>query len=497
MKKNLMVLCVGLLTMALVFPCNAMSSEYICLDVPGNALRAFEKAEQVVIAKIADAGKSKSVEDALKSIDDVCNPMVPDAMIDIFSGNVMEIVSVVMVVEKTYKGNLKPGDKFEISYNICTPALRGRTFLLYLDKPMENRTEYGVSTFCGERSGIVEAAAEDILYLDNISKVKGKTRISGKISRSFGSGSGKDFSGRKIHIRQNDKVWELTTDSNGVFEIYDLPAGDYEIESEAPDKWNISSITSTSESDARNSSRIPNKNTITVALKNGEHASVKIGVTPVNAIRGRLLFSSGQPVTNGYLDAESVDGLAGSTRVMNPNGEFEIIVNREGDCVLVATWQIGFNDYSYYPGSINRDEAKVFTITPGAFFDIEFRIPEQEKTDISVKALYLDGKTNNIKANLKFTPQNVKIKPSEFRNIDSVDGKYNISIPKGVAGKLVGIIDIDNKVFKNCPEKMNPVPDKHTASVTTSSRSNEVLITGKEDGAEDIILKFPIIPYCE
>ncbi|HET8783803.1 MAG TPA: hypothetical protein VFM63_15425, partial [Pyrinomonadaceae bacterium] len=68
-------------------------------------------------------------------------------------------------------------------------------------------------------------------YLDKMDQVRGKTRVSGQYARGFYSGELK-VAGRKIRMVGETKTFEALTDENGVFEIYDLPPGDYRLEPE-------------------------------------------------------------------------------------------------------------------------------------------------------------------------------------------------------------------------------------------------------------------------
>ena len=66
------------------------------------------------------------------------------------------------------------------------------------------------------------------------------------------------------------------------------------------------------------------------------------------------------------------------------DGRFDIRVKAEGKYFLVAnangaiTEDTPFRTF-YYPGVVDKERAEVFSIAPGTFFDIEFRIPGFEK----------------------------------------------------------------------------------------------------------------------
>ena len=141
-----------------------------------------------------------------------------------------------MVIEKVYKGEAKVGQEFVFAQGDGANCLMrfseeyiGGRALYYLgDVPANN--EPMVVSFCG-RSASVERATEDLLYLDKLDQVRGKTRVSGKYAGGF---YGRDLkvAGRKIRFVADADSYETTTDENGVFEIYDLPPGNYRLEPE-------------------------------------------------------------------------------------------------------------------------------------------------------------------------------------------------------------------------------------------------------------------------
>jgi hypothetical protein len=65
--------------------------------------------------------------------------------------------------------------------------------------------------------------------LENMSKRRGKTRISGSIGGGFNYPE-IDVDGKKIKIIGANKTYETKTDKDGIFEIYDLPPGKYFVE---------------------------------------------------------------------------------------------------------------------------------------------------------------------------------------------------------------------------------------------------------------------------
>ena len=106
---------------------------------------------------------------------------------------------------------------------------------MYLIREDEAGTHWRAS-MCGRSRGL-NHATEDLLYLDNMEKVRGKTRVSG----NYGGWNTplKGVANRTIRITGDKKTYETKTNANGVFEIYDLPPGKYVLEPEIPNGWSL------------------------------------------------------------------------------------------------------------------------------------------------------------------------------------------------------------------------------------------------------------------
>ena len=122
------------------------------------------------------------------------------------------------------------------AFGVFNEKIIGIDFLFFLSKkPADNLW----SAFICTRSNSVKGAAEDLMYLEKMSEVKGKTRLSGTLAQEDKSAtedegdSYKPLVGMTVTISGNGKKIKLKTDENGVYEIYDLPIGKYKV---TPDK---------------------------------------------------------------------------------------------------------------------------------------------------------------------------------------------------------------------------------------------------------------------
>ena len=104
--------------------------------------------------------------------------------------------------------------------------------LLYLrfDKKYNS---YQIIT-CG-RSTAIKNAANDISWLKGLPGSLNRTRISGAVRLSDETNLFPAVGGIKIKITGNGRDYELFSDPNGVYEIWDLPAGKYIISAEIPE----------------------------------------------------------------------------------------------------------------------------------------------------------------------------------------------------------------------------------------------------------------------
>jgi len=190
------------------------STSFACTCAPTvSVLDEYERAQLVVIARVTSVQKKEQNQKETYG-DDVRSQLV---------------------VEKVYKGDIQAGQALVFAQGSGTDCtwsfwddLVGERVLLYLQTPRAG-SDWRVSS-CG-RSTAVKNATEDLLYLDKMDQRRGKTRVSGRYVKGFYSGE-LTIAGKKIRIVGESQTYETTTDEHGVFEIYDLPPGDYRLEPE-------------------------------------------------------------------------------------------------------------------------------------------------------------------------------------------------------------------------------------------------------------------------
>jgi hypothetical protein len=149
------------------------------------------------------------------------------------------IMRVRMTVEKVYKGTLEVGEEIafahqgdgECSWGFFEEEV-GSSYVFYLGARPAGGREW-LARVCSRSASAREAAA-DLVHLDKLREVRGRTRIYGTVSlikdnRAYGSPD------RRVRISGMGRDVTVTTDKNGVFEVYGLPPGRYRITPEKVD----------------------------------------------------------------------------------------------------------------------------------------------------------------------------------------------------------------------------------------------------------------------
>ena len=143
----------------------------------------------------------------------------------------------VALVEEAFKGARVGGEMVFKQPPGCAPKFEpGARYLFYAHHSKGSKTweVYG----CGRGSDL-EGAADDLMYLRALPLSAERNRVSGLIGL-YEDGPGKGsahferLAGVRVKIKGKDKTYEATTDSDGVYELYDLPPGKYTIEPEVP-----------------------------------------------------------------------------------------------------------------------------------------------------------------------------------------------------------------------------------------------------------------------
>ena len=420
------------------------------------------------------------------------------------------VKSTSMRVEQVFKGTLKVGDEMIFLQGGGADCIWtfdekdvGKKFLFYVRR-QKGSTRWMAVT-CG-RSSRLEDASDDLLYLTNLNKVRHKTRISGTLR--FNYEAGESLEGRKIRIIGAKRTTEVKTDSNGVYEIYDLPAGRYFVEPEIPKGWRVGRFwLDYSPSLDPNAKEGPLKR-IPIILEANKHAGLDITFEINNIVRGHIYDPLGQPMKGVCLNLIPADGTTGPylgdcteeegafALDKIPTGAYVIIVNKDGK----MTSSEPFGTF-YYPKALKREEATVFNINLGDVVEnLEIYPPIELKT-ITVEGvlLFSDGKpvadeTVSFKAIRKPSEEDDdEENPNDASARTDPKGRFSLKILHGATGFLFGGMYSYAGEFENCPKLDRLIKQMGSGVKKVRTPPVEIQATANIYGME---LKFPF-PFCK
>lgn len=478
-----------------------------CSEKP-TVLSQFEYSKDVFIAKIVAVEKDKNAKPNLEGI-----------------------AGAKAIVQKVYKGNLKVGeDLFFEQGVICSWTFSEKSIgneMLVYDSFVEGNPKSGSVSYCG-RNNIIQNAADDLLYLNNLEKNKGRSRISGTINYRERSALEnvepikKSVEGYKITITnaQTKQIYEVKTDKNGVYEIYDLPEGIYTFEAEIAKGWKLSryspnrvSVDYPEWEKLEKSGKIksfaegkPLEETIKsqkclgTYLFPNRHADFNFNFDIDNAIKGRIFAPNGEPIKDVEVSLIPIGGKKAQyifiNDYSNEKGEFIIDKIPVGEYILAVnednkvSFKTPFRRF-YYPVATETERATIFSIKEGQQIEgIEIRIPKLEEiVTAKGRILYSNGlpvadERVYFTSETSSNPNNI-----EAFTITDSEGRFTLEIMKGLEGKIYGIITADVETSKNCPSLQKIVKEKTDDKKFVTLKTAETNFQAKKN-TNDIELKY-------
>ena len=473
-------------------------------------LSQFESSKNVFIAKVVSVEKSE------------------------VGSNQMDGIEVAkMVVQKTYKGNFRVGEELffsEGSIN-CNWTYEkddvGKELLIYSAYFGEN-SKIGYIFGCS-RTRNIENAGDDLLFLNKLEEVKGKSRVSGTVNywdKKIIEGvtpPKRKLDGHIVKITniKTNKTYEIKTDINGAFEIYDLPAGMYNVGTIAPDGWKISDFLSDVVIDyqefeklEKNPQKAPEElitemknreegkysNSFAVYLFPNRHAGIDFTFEIDNAITGTVFDSNGNPLEGVNIRLLPIGGekykYFYKSDYSDKNGEFSIDEVPTGNYILVInednkiTESNPFNKF-YHPYTNDPAKATVISIKEGQFIKgIEIHVPKTEETiTIEGRFLYSDGKpVVNETVKFKTTKNDTSFDGDSSTSTDS-EGQFKLKILKGMEGKIYGEMFTYIGEFENCPSIEKLIKAQGEEETSMHMKTNEVVFQANEN-MKDLELKY-------
>lgn len=467
-----------------------------CECGPGRTvLGSFEMSDEVVILRALAVEKAPDTEE--QSYED-------------------GVRSTRMIVEKVFKGKLKVGEEIVFGQGGGADCIWtfndesvGNKYLFYLHRPENSDRTYLPSRDPGlwfavgcSRSSELDDATDDLLYLENMSKFRGKTRISGTLGGWMNPDL--DVAGKTVRIIGPKKTYQTKTDKHGVFEIYDLPPGKYFIEPEIAPGWIIDptwlrhSPSVVRDEFDRVELRTPRQ--VPIILEPGKHAGVDISFRIENYVRGRVIGPQGKPMSEVcvYLLVRGEEfGLHDCT---DEDGRFEITSITPGEYVLAANPNDRPSSNEpfrkiFYPGVSERERAAVISVAQGQTIDnLDLVIPKLEET-ITIKGVlrFSDGKPAS-EHYVQYEAGNEKERPfADVKKLTDREGRFTLSVLKGVAGAVWGEKWVVQGQFTNCSAVGKLLAKSGVDNMDV--RSNIVEVTA-ERNVYNIQLTLPL-PHCE
>lgn len=469
-----------------------------CVGTP-TVLDSYEKSDAVVITRVISVEKAEQA--------------AADGQVSKGQYYVDGVKSTSMIIERVFKGSMKVGDEITFGQGggadciwTFNEKMIGGQFLFYLSSREKNPAIW-YGSGCGRSSGL-NYVADDLLYLNKLDKVRGKTRLSGTVGFSATGALGGE--GRRIRITGAGKTHEVKTDKNGVYEIYDLPAGRYLVEPELPPGWKVDPYYLTyspgfagdRESDA-DLKKIP------VILEAKKHAVLDIHFEIDNALRGKVYDPEGKLMrgvcVSLILPQGEVPSFSLKSDCTEDDGTFEIKEIPAGSYVLAVNLGGKFSSREpfkrfYYPDVSERERATVINIGAGESLEgFDIRVPKLEDT-VAVEGilLYSDGKP--------VAGERVVFKADATTNTkDTIDGdagamtdakgRFSIRILKGLDGELSADVFAYVGEFENCPKLDALIKESDPNDRMATLKTDAVKIqTGRD--LKEVELRFPF-PGCK
>jgi len=435
--------------------------------------------------------------------------------------------------EKVFKGDIKAGDILPVAQAVLGDCGKyfdereiGREYLFYA-----SYFKGGMWSISGcDRSAELRMAAADLLYLENMARVRGKTRISGTVTQVFGIAAEGDeertefLANSPVVLRGNGKVIRLRTDKNGVYEVYGLAPGKYTI---TPVKMRGYDFSHTP---------VRPVTEITLEAKGFEEWNFTYRID--NAIRGRLLDSKGKVHEDVCLELQPARGRQpleffeeactdekGLFEFESiPAGSYLIVVNRTGK----VTADVPFGKF-YYPSTFSRKEASPIAIGPGDVIkNLAITAPATAETvTISGVLRYKDGMPapdiwvkfqmdkeekeaanevdNEEEDDDEENDHRVRLDRSEEPEARTdAEGRFSIQVLKGQKGVIVGVTFEIPGQLGQCPEMQKLARERAVEKkpdypgddlVIVELKSNEIAIeaSGNQGGIE---ISFPFT-FCK
>ena len=402
------------------------------------------------------------------------------------------IKTVELTVQRSFKGNLKTGQRLTLKQGSGADCVWifpengvGREYLFYLDSK-RGAGGMWVGPTCS-RSGSVEQAAADLLYLERRAEVKGQTRLSGTVTKYVESpveeqpSTFERLPEHRIEVTGNGKTHSLVTDKQGVYEIYGLPPGRYNVQAKPIEGFTTSSF--------------PHLVQGSVEIKAEAHTEKDFRFEIDSSISGKLIGPKGKPlqrvclklvpasgtVRQGFFQLDCTEAEGKFTFARVPVGEYLIYVNDDDEITADAPFRA-----FYYPSAMEREDAAQIQVAPGTKIDNILIVAPNAASVVTVTGYVLmsDGKPpvdeDDLLPSVEFIQDGET--ESSSRTVVDAEGRFSLPILKGMKGKIYGEIITYPGEYEDCPQLEKLIPEKDGVNIAFI-KTNEVEVNTDADSA--------------
>ncbi len=405
---------------------------------------------------------------------------------------------VTVLVERAFKG---VKENQEIVFNQpghnCAPKYASGTRCLFY-ATFHKQTKTWEEEGCN-RGGALERVHDDLLFLQALPASANKNRLAGTLEH-YEDTPEKGFelvnllAGAKVKLTNEDKTYEIYTDRNGVYEIYDLPPGNYSIEPEIPSGLKIRFPIFYGANDSSRTDSVK----VNVSAKSC--VSVDFVLSSDTVIKGKVLGANGEAMpsvclelvpadktASGYFrkfDCTEKDGAYEINEI--PPGNYLIILNKEDR----LSGRTPFHTL-YFPGVSDKGKATVITLKAGAKLEnYNIYVPSQIPTvTIQGKLLFSDGHPV-VDEYVEFKYDDQRYESNNGKTDEQ--GRFSIKVIQGATGQLVSDLYLGFLKEAECPHIKKLI--EQFGDRNPKVETKPLKVEAKQD-VRDLILTFPFA-FC-
>ncbi|MBL8240365.1 MAG: hypothetical protein JNM66_23290, partial [Bryobacterales bacterium] len=346
-----------------------------------------------------------------------------------------------VVVEEAFKG-VKAGERLALEQpgHNCAPKFKEGDRVLFCLHP--TKAENVWEAYGCHRTRSLAEAADDLLFLRALPWAAARTRLSGEVLVTGTSSVSKHLAGIRVLIRSEEKLVETVTNGQGVYELYDLPAGDYRVEIQTPKGYRVwlPSVTG-------RRPRYDKSTEAVFALAAGQGVSASFYLQEDNAVEGRVVGPDRQPLRGVCVYAIPAGDRAGRNfrwfsctkdggifRIDDiPAGSYRLMVNRESEVTGRAPY-----GRLYYPGVVELEKAEIIHVGVGEHREnLEFRIPKYERVvTVAGRVQFVDGQPA--------ARVDIQLPGETHYSVTAADGSFRLPVVAGAGGPIKAMACLGN-----------------------------------------------------